>query len=135
MTTKQENRSCRYNAGMVCFYNKECTYPSLTDCLQQNLYLAQKEISLLKEKRNQRHSKVSIKWRNNSFYYKKKLKYLEAWIKDKGIEVPKIEELFPKDAIISEPKDTVKEVEDVELRNSNSEGVSETRGNPQPNAN
>ena len=109
MTTKQENRSCKYEAGMVCFYTSVCTHPSLTICLQQNLYLAQKEISLLKEKRNLKHNKVSIKWRNNSFYYKKKVKYLEAWIKGRGMELPKIEELFPQVSVISESEDMGKE--------------------------
>ena len=95
--------SCKYEAGMLCFYTKKCTFPSLVVCLQQNLYLAQKEITLLRERRNLRHSKASLKWRNTSFYYKKKLKYLEAWLKEHGVQYPKVEELFSKEIICPEP--------------------------------
>ena len=129
MIDKQESRSCKYDPGMVCFYTTACTYPSLIACLQQNLYLAQKEISLLKEKRNQRHSKASLKWRNNSFYYKKKLRYLEAWMKEKKIEIPTIEELFKGSFVNSEPEVTPKEeVKDVGVRDSNSEGTQSPTG-------
>jgi len=89
-----ENRSCRYQAGFVCFYTGECKYPDVITCLQQNLFLAQKEISLLKERRNLKHSKVSLKWRDTAFYYKKKNKLLEDWIKGKGLKVPTVDDLF-----------------------------------------
>lgn len=91
-----ENRSCRYDAGMVCFHVGDCAFPSLATCLQQNLYLAQKEIALLKERRGLKHNKASLKWRDMSFYYKKKAKALEAWIKEQGHTVPTIEEIFSK---------------------------------------
>lgn len=125
MRIKQENRSCRYEAGMVCFYNATCDFPSLVSCLQQNLYLAQKEISLLKEKRNLKHDKVSLKWRNNAFYFKKKNRYLEDWIKGKGMEVPTTEEIFPKDPPINlESKNTTNEGETNErVRGDNSAGI------------
>lgn len=92
--TKDKVVSCKYEGGMVCMSSIDCSFTSVVSCLQANLLLAHKEISILKEKRNQKHSKVSIKWRNNSFYYKKKLKYLELWMKNKGIVVPGIEEMF-----------------------------------------
>lgn len=131
-----ENRSCKYEGGMVCFYTSECTFPSLVVCLQQNLYLAQKEIFLLKEKRNLRHSKVSIKWRNNSFYYKKKLKFLEAWIKEKGMKPPKIEELFPQGSTVNlEPEITKDGGKDGSVRSGDTEGIRETRGDTLTSAN
>lgn len=100
MTT--ENRSCRYEAGMVCFHTGDCPYSSLALCLQQNLYLAHKEIALLKERRNLKHNKVSIKWRDTSFYYKKKSRALEEWVKRQGLSLPTLEELFSKEEVDNE---------------------------------
>lgn len=115
--TKDKVVSCKFEGGMVCMSNIDCSFQSVVSCLQQNLLLAHKEISLLKEKRNQKHSKVSIKWRNNSFYYKKKLRYLELWLKNKGIEVPKTEEIFTQQEV------EVKEKSSEPIRNNNEKKV------------
>jgi hypothetical protein len=124
----KEPVSCRYEPGMVCFHIGDCVFPSLTSCLQQNLYLAQKEISLLKEKKNQRHTKVSLKWRDSAFYHKKKLVALENWLKSKEIKIPSISELFPRSSpVISESKDIDilqnGGTDGTGLRGSNQEGV------------
>lgn len=88
------NRSCKYDYGMVCFYTKVCTFPTLAICLQQNLYLAHKEISLLKESQSIKHSQMSLKWRNTAFYYKKRCRALEALIQDRGLELPNTQDLL-----------------------------------------
>jgi len=102
---------------MVCFHVGECSYPSLTACLQQNLYLAHKEISLLKERRNLKHTKVSLKWRDTAFYYKKRVKGIEMWAKEKGIKLPTVVETF-----------SMKEEIDEGIRNSHSASGGSSRG-------
>lgn len=118
MKNNEENRSCGYDAGMVCFYNRECRFTSLVDCLRQNLFLAQKELELLRKKRNERHTKTSIKWRDTSFYYKKRAKALETWIVKNGLVVPHSTILF-----LNEEK------KDESILNSSQERIQPARDN------
>lgn len=55
-----------------------------------------REIEQLKMVRNIKHNRASLRWRDQAFYYKKKAKALEQWIKDKGFTLPRIEELLLK---------------------------------------
>ena len=111
-----ENRSCKYDGEMACFHIGECDFPSLPACLKHNLLLSHRENALLRERKNLKHDKISLKWRETSFYYKRKCKELEEWIRKKGLEVPKIGELFGS----KEAKNG--EVINDEARRHNSEG-------------
>jgi hypothetical protein len=72
----------------VCFSIEGCKFPNVEECLRQALFLAQREIAGLKERANLKHTRISLKWRDSSFYYKKRAKQLEEFITKKGLEVP-----------------------------------------------
>jgi len=72
----------------VCFSTEDCAFKSSEECLKQALFLAQREIIGLKEKANMKHTRTSIKWRDSSFYYKKRVKQLLEIIKENGLESP-----------------------------------------------
>lgn len=86
------NSSCSYDSAMTCFSVEDCKFLSQLECLKAGLYLAQKELVILKQKRNLRHTKTSLKWRDSAFYYKKRAKTLTGWIKAKGLALPTIQE-------------------------------------------
>lgn len=88
MVDKPLAQSCKYCPSMVCFSVTTCQFPSSEECLRQALFLAQRELAGMKEKANQKHTRMSIKWRDSSFYFKKKAKRLEKFIKANGLKVP-----------------------------------------------
>lgn len=81
-------KSCKYQPEMVCFYTSTCKFPSAIECLKQNLFLAQRELEVAKSKQNVRNTKQSLKWRDQSFYYKKRCRMMEDFIKAQGLVLP-----------------------------------------------
>lgn len=88
MIEKPLAQSCKYEPSMVCFSGNECKFENQVECLKQALFLCQRELAGLKEKANQKHSRMSLKWRDSAFYFKKRSKALETYIKASGLEVP-----------------------------------------------
>ena len=85
-------KPCQYSLKVPCFIIGDCTFPSELECLRQALFLSTNELSLVKQQRNIKHSKMSIKWRDQSFYYKKRCVALQEFIKGKGLSVPTVVE-------------------------------------------
>jgi len=99
-------KPCIHDIRIKCFVPVDCESANLVDCLKAHLYLTQKENEKLKATRLERHNKTSIKWRDQSFYYKKRLKLLTKWVQGKGLQPPTVEELFsslPKEIVKDEP--------------------------------
>lgn len=86
--TKPLAQSCKHEPSMVCFSVDGCEFESMGECLKQALFLSQRELAGLKEKVNLKHSRMSLKWRDSCFYYKKRARQLEKFILEKGLTVP-----------------------------------------------
>ena len=69
-----------YDSAYKCFKSEECKSTSLIACLKVALYLAWNELAELNRRRMQKHTAASLKWRDSSFYYKKRCKELEERI-------------------------------------------------------
>ena len=85
---------CKYDESFTCFkFVETCPYHEVAQCLKENLWASQKEVEHLKHQKMKRHNEASLKWRTSALYYKRKCRDLEEWIEQKGLEVPKVEEL------------------------------------------
>jgi hypothetical protein len=88
MSNQYFNNPCQFNANVKCFVEKECIYINELECLQTQVLTYQQEIKNLTQKRFIIHDRTSLKWRDSSFYYKKRYKLLTKWLIKKGIEIP-----------------------------------------------
>ena len=79
----------------------DCSYPNLNECIGVNLPLILNELQSLRHRKMVRHSKTSLKWRNQAFYYKKVIKKLSYYIEYMGLEVPDVKLL---DAVFKKVK-------------------------------
>ncbi|KKK61560.1 hypothetical protein LCGC14_3013100, partial [marine sediment metagenome] len=86
---------CQYDNKHYChltFINK-CAYESIISCLKAQVNDDRKRLAKLNYEIERGHTRLSIKWKDQSFYYKAKVKALEAYITDKGLDVPTVVEL------------------------------------------
>jgi len=81
-------KACKYDDKFMCFKWEACVYSSLNECLKVSVMAQSRQLEHIKHRQMQKHSEVSIKWRNSSFYYKKKCKQLEAFLLTNGLELP-----------------------------------------------
>ncbi len=94
MKNLPSKKACIRNPKAICFLldKDKCEFLDETACLRQALYLAQNEVAIFKQKRNLKHSKISIKWRDSSNYYKKRCIALQEFIKVNGLQIPTVAE-------------------------------------------
>lgn len=85
--------ACKYDSTFICYRWGDCPYGSFSVCLKTGLLSYARQLAELKARQMAKHSAASIKWRNQAFYYKAKVKSLERWIMLKGFTVPKTNEL------------------------------------------
>lgn len=73
--------TCKLAKNFECPLSKhECNEHSLLECLQVASILLAKENNELKQKQLKRHSEISLKWRDQAFYQKKKAQKLQKQV-------------------------------------------------------
>jgi len=81
-----------------------------------------------------KHTTISLKWRDQAFYYKKRVKLLSLWIKAKGMQVPTIEEIQAIFPVEVEDESTIcsdSEEGTLESRRDNNNPDSREQSNPE----
>ncbi len=86
-------QQCKYDKEFTCFHMGKCDYEGLISCLKNSLIFLTREMEQLKYRQMQKHTAASIKWRNKSFYYMKKVKALELYLLNAYNKVPSSKEL------------------------------------------
>ena len=81
---------CKYDNKFNCWKWSACSEQTLTTCLKNGIVLLSREVMHLKHHKMQKHTVASIKWRNSSFYYRRKCKTLECFILENGLKIPLI---------------------------------------------
>ncbi len=89
-------KPCSYDQLVQCFNPLPCDSSSLLDCLKANLYYALRENEHLKSVKLAQHTKISLKWREQAFYYKKRLRLTLQWMEKHQFPIPTTEDLFGK---------------------------------------
>ena len=79
---------CKHDKGFKCFKWGACPYDNLSTCLKVSVLAQARELEHLKHRQMQKHSDVSIKWRNETLYLRKKVTQLQYYISKNGLEVP-----------------------------------------------
>lgn len=81
-------KPCNHDPKFICFKWGACTFPTLMECLKAGIVMYAREVEGLKKRQMLKHSEATIKWRNQSFYYKRKARALEAFLTSQGYEIP-----------------------------------------------
>lgn len=84
---------CSYDEGFTCFKWGTCPYTNLLECLKTSVVANAREIEHLKHRQMMKHSEATTKWRNQSFYYKRRARALEAYLASNKIDIPSAKEL------------------------------------------
>ena len=99
MAIKLETIKCKYDNEMPCIKWGACVHDTLLTCLRFALADTTCQLESLKHRQMLKTNLNTEKWRNSTFYFKRRSKQLEAYIVQNGLIVPLAKKESPEDGM------------------------------------